>query len=100
MKTFAPLSGWLGRGEALPDIDAFTARILLIHHYRRVVLRDPLLPHALLPEDWPGQAARKLCGGIYRALLPASEQWLDQNASNENGPLPAPGGALTRRFRD
>jgi len=100
MKTFAPLSDWLRRGEALSDIDAFTARILLIHHYRRVVLRDPLLPQALLPQDWPGQAARKLCGEIYRALLPASEQWLDQNASNENGPLPAPGGALTRRFRD
>src|SRR5262249_15656996 len=80
MKTFAPLSDWLGRGEALADIDAFTARVLLIHHYRRVVLRDPLLPHALLPKDWPGQAARQLCGEIYRALLPASEQWLDRHA--------------------
>ncbi|MBV8701939.1 MAG: phenylacetic acid degradation operon negative regulatory protein PaaX [Bradyrhizobium sp.] len=100
MKIFAPLSDWLGRGEALSDIDAFTARILLIHHYRRVVLRDPLLPNALLPKDWPGQAARKLCGEIYRALLPASEQWLDRHASNENGPLRAPGGALARRFRD
>jgi len=100
MKTFAPLSDWLGRGESLADIDAFTARILLIHHYRRVVLRDPLLPHALLPKDWPGQAARKLCGDIYRALLPASEQWLDRHASNESGPLPAPGGALARRFSD
>jgi phenylacetic acid degradation operon negative regulatory protein len=100
MKTFAPLSDWLGRGEALSDIDAFTARVLLIHHYRRVVLRDPLLPQALLPQDWPGQAARKLCGEIYRALLPTSEQWLDQNASNENGPLPAPGRALAHRFAD
>ena len=100
MKIFAPLSDWLGRGEALSDIDAFTARILLIHHYRRVVLRDPLLPNALLPKDWPGQAARKLCGEIYRALLPASEQWLDRHASNENGPLRASGGALAGRFRD
>jgi phenylacetic acid degradation operon negative regulatory protein len=100
MKTFAPLSDWLGRGEALSEIDAFTARILLIHHYRRVALRDPLLPAALLPKDWPGQAARKLCGDIYRALLPVAEQWLDQHAINENGPLPAPGRALARRFRD
>jgi phenylacetic acid degradation operon negative regulatory protein len=100
MKTFAPLSDWLGRGEPLADIDAFTARILLIHHYRRVVLRDPLLPIALLPKDWPGQAARKLCGEIYRALLPKSEQWLDRHATNENGPLPAPDAALARRFRD
>ena len=29
------------RGERLTEADAFTARILLIHHYRRVVLRDP-----------------------------------------------------------
>ena len=98
MKTFAPLRGWIGRGERLADADAFTARILLIHHYRRVVLRDPLLPTALLPADWPGMAARKLCGEIYRALLPASEQWLDRHATSESGPLPKAGAELARRF--
>jgi phenylacetic acid degradation operon negative regulatory protein len=100
MKTFEPLRGWIGRRERLSDVDAFTARILLIHHYRRVVLRDPLLPGALLPADWPGSAARKLCGEIYRGLLPASEQWLDRHATNENGPLPAAGTELARRFED
>jgi len=73
MKTFEPLRASIGRGEVLSDADAFTARILLIHHYRRVVLRDPLLPTPLLPRDWPGRAARRLCGEIYRGLLPASE---------------------------
>jgi len=100
MKTFEPLRGWIGRGETLADADAFTARILLIHHYRRVVLRDPLLPTALLPSDWPGRAARLLCGEIYRGLLPVSEQWLDRHASNETGPLPAAGAELARRFGD
>jgi phenylacetic acid degradation operon negative regulatory protein len=100
MKTFQPLREWLGRGEPLSDADAFTARILLIHHYRRVVLRDPLLPTALLHKDWPGRSARKLCGEIYRGLLPASEQWLDDHATNENGPLPKPGGELARRFEE
>ncbi len=98
MKTFEPLRGWIGRREQLTDADAFTARILLIHHYRRVVLRDPLLPVALLPKDWPGRAARELCGEIYRGLLPASEQWLDRHASNENGPLPKAAAELARRF--
>ena len=98
MKTFEPLRGRIGRGASLAEADAFTARILLIHHYRRVVLRDPLLPTALLPRDWPGSAARKLCGEIYRGLLPASEQWLDVHATNETGPLPKPGGELARRF--
>src|ERR1700754_82723 len=100
MKTFEPLRNWIGRHEIRADIDAFTARILLIHHYRRVVLRDPLLPTPLLPADWPGRAARQLCGEIYRGLLPASEQWLDRHASNEGGPLPAPGVELSRRFAD
>src|SRR6266480_5590259 len=100
MKTFEPLRGWIGRRERLTDADAFTARILLIHHYRRVVLRDPLLPTSLLPEDWPGRAARMLCGEIYRGLLAPSEQWLDRNATNENGPLPAAGKELARRFDD
>lgn len=99
MKSFEPLRAWVGR-DKLSDIDAFIARILLIHHYRRVVLRDPLLPVALLPNDWPGGAARALCGEIYRGLLPASEQWLDRHASNENGPLPAAGKELSRRFAD
>lgn len=98
MKTFEPLRGWIGRKGLMSDVDAFTARILLIHHYRRVVLRDPLLPTTLLPRDWPGGAARQLCGEIYRGLLSASEQWLDRNATNEEGPLPKAGVELSRRF--
>jgi len=98
MKTFEPLHGFIARREALTEADAFTGRILLIHHYRRVVLRDPLLPLALLPKDWPGRAARELCGEIYRALLPASEKWLDRHGSNENGALPKAVGELSRRF--
>jgi len=100
MKTFEPLRGWIGRREKLSDADAFTARILLIHYYRRVVLRDPLLPTALLPGDWPGREARLLCGEIYRGLLPNSEKWLDRNGLNEDGPLPAAGPELARRFAD
>jgi phenylacetic acid degradation operon negative regulatory protein len=99
MKTFEPLHGSIARRDRLSDLDAFTARILLIHYYRRVVLRDPLLPSPLLPADWPGRAARHLCAEIYRGLLPASEQWLDDNAVNESGALPAAGAGLRRRFR-
>ena len=97
MKSFEPLRAWVAR-DKLSDIDAFTARVLLIHHYRRVVLRDPLLPVALLPRDWPGGAARELCADIYRGVLPASEQWLDRNGTNPDGPLPAAGEELAQRF--
>lgn len=97
MATFAPLDGWVAREEMSPA-DAMLARILLIHHYRRVILRDPLLPAALLPADWPAQEARAFCGRLYRALLPASEQWLDANGESLKGKLPAPGTGLRRRF--
>jgi phenylacetic acid degradation operon negative regulatory protein len=100
IKAFEPLRTWLSRRAGLSELDAFTARILLIHHYRRVVLRDPLLPSTLLPKKWPGNAARTLCGEIYRAVLPASEQWLDHHGLNEGGGLPKAAAELARRFRD
>src|SRR6202045_933940 len=55
MKTFEPLRGWIGRRARLSDLDAFTARILLIHYYRRGGCGAPLCPAALLPQDWAGR---------------------------------------------
>ncbi len=99
IKTFGPLQDWLERRQLFSDADAFTARILLIHHYRRVVLRDPLLPASLLPGDWPGAPARRLCGELYRGLIPASERWLDRHGASARGLLPPAGATLLKRFR-
>ena len=71
----------------LAPLDAMAARVLLIHEYRRVVLRDPRLPAGLLPAAWPGAEAHALCARLYAALAPASERWLDGTA-NGSGPLP------------
>lgn len=99
IRTFEPLAGRLGGGEVSPA-DAILSRILLIHYYRRVVLRDPLLPIASLPAGWPAAEARRLCAALYRALLPASEQWLGKYGENQQGALPPPGMELRRRFSD
>lgn len=94
------------RAEATPadrsfaDRDALLLRILLIHEYRKVLLRDPLLPAALLPPDWPGHRARRQCADLYRRLVPASERWLDRHAVAEAGPLPPPGPEFRHRFAD
>lgn len=98
LDAFAPLRGWVATREPLSDLDALVARILLVHEYRRVVLRDPLLPSALLPAGWPGTGARRLCSEIYRALLPGSERWLDRHGQAEGGSLPQPSTDLRRRF--
>ena len=55
-----------GRQAAHDPAQSFVVRTLLIHAYRRVLLRDPQLPAALLPLDWPGAAAYALCRDFYR----------------------------------
>jgi phenylacetic acid degradation operon negative regulatory protein len=95
---FAPLARWLEQGHALAGLDALVARVLLIHEYRRAVLRHPPLPRGLLPADWAGDAARDLCAGLYRGLLPASEAWLDAHAMRAEGKLPPAGTGLAARF--
>ena len=72
--------------------------MLLIHEFRRIVLRDPGLPAALLPADWPGSTARDLTARIYRRLVDASERFLDAHAQDRKGPIPAPEGGFRRRF--
>ena len=95
---FAPVAAEVEGGASLDDAQAFQLRTLLIHDWRRIVLRDPLLPAAMLPADWPGTRALELVGGAYRRIFGASERWLDRHAVNEDGPLPAPASALDDRF--
>lgn len=94
---FAPMRAALARRAALPPA-AFVVRTLLIHEYRRIHLRDPLLPRALLPRDWPGAAAYELSRALYARVLPASEEHLTRVAARLDGPLPPPEAALFRRF--
>ena len=93
---FTPLARWLEEGGELAGGEALVARILLIHHYRRVILHDPDLPSALLPPDWPGVAARALCRRLDTALYAQSEAWLDRHARTPEGCLPPPAAAHAR----
>jgi phenylacetic acid degradation operon negative regulatory protein len=76
----------------------FVARTLLIHAYRRALLRDPQLPAALLPLDWPGAAAFALCRDFYRLTWQASERHLLTTLEGERGVLPPADAAFGQRF--
>jgi phenylacetic acid degradation operon negative regulatory protein len=86
---FAPL-----RDATIPAAEALPLRLMLVHEWRRLALRDPLLPVPLLPEPWPGTAARGLAAALYGRLTPDAEAWLDAEGRNEHGALlPAPPGS-------
>ena len=91
---YTPLAG----SRAPKGDDALVARTLLIHDFRRVVLRDPALPAALLPADWPEPEARALAARIYRQVAPAADRYLDGQALNETGALPPPDAGFAKRF--
>lgn len=77
---------------------SFIVRTLLIHEYRRLHLRDPLLPQRLLRDNWPGTQAAKLCRDIYARVFNGSEAHLSRVATQLHGPLPAPDPSVMQRF--
>ena len=96
---FTPVRDALAAGRAVTGLDALAARVLLVHEFRRIVLRDPLLPAAILPPKWPGAEARALCADLYTRVLPASERWLDQHGLIEPATTLPPARGLEARFR-
>ncbi len=77
----------LSHAAKLSPAEAFFVRTLLIHEYRKVLLRDPNLPQALLAADWPGLRARQLCEALYGQLLPSSEAFLLAQVQTLDGKL-------------
>ncbi|TQV75722.1 PaaX family transcriptional regulator [Denitrobaculum tricleocarpae] len=98
LRVFSPLLASLRDGAQLAPLDAMAARTLLIHDFRRIALKDPLLPPELLPEDWAGREARETVAELYRLLLPQSDRWLDGCDGAPDGGLPPNSGAFSARF--
>jgi phenylacetic acid degradation operon negative regulatory protein len=86
MTRFAPLGREAG---ALAGPEALTARLLLVHAYRGVRLRDPRLPAEALPADWPGHPAREFFARTYLALAPAADSQIARAFLAVAGPLAA-----------
>lgn len=98
LNKFRPIWHDLNSGSVLSNEECFLLRLLLIHEYRKVVLRDPQLPDALLPSDWEGRSARQLCRNLYRLIYERAELWLDDNLENALGPLQMPNEEFFSRF--
>lgn len=79
---------------------AFQIRTLLIHYYRRIVLKDPNLPLELLPTDWPSINALSLTANIYKEIDELADEYFLSIAKTAEGSLPVYAFAFNRRFAD
>jgi len=96
---FAPVHAAIGPAEPeLAGEISFVLRTLLLHEYRKIHLRDPLLPAPLLPRDWVGAHAQQLCRALYAKVFAASERYLSATAQTSAGPLPAASSEILQRF--
>jgi phenylacetic acid degradation operon negative regulatory protein len=86
------------QAQPLDAQQCFMVRTLLIHEYRRLHLRDPVLPARLLPADWPGVQAAALCRTIYARVFAQSEEYLSASAVQLDGALPPPDPSVMQRF--
>jgi len=94
---FAPIEACGSLRHLAPE-SAFVVRTLLIHEYRKIHLRDPLLPPVLLPEGWIGAEAYALCRRLYAAVFSAAERHLDAQGATLDGALPSAGPEAFARF--
>jgi phenylacetic acid degradation operon negative regulatory protein len=91
---FAPLLA----DACLGDEASLVTRLLLVHAYRAIALRDPRLPAEALPGDWPGPDARRLFAQLYARLSPAADSHVGRTFVDLDGHLPAITPAIRRRL--
>jgi phenylacetic acid degradation operon negative regulatory protein len=97
-KRFERVSSALENDSRIDPQSCFIIRTLLIHEYRRLHLRDPLLPPRLLRPNWPGAHAARLTRDIYSKVFVASEDHLSRVATQLRGALPAAEPSVMLRF--
>lgn len=98
LRQFRPAFRAGRKARKIDPAAAFQVRTLLIHEYRKILLRDPFLPDVLLPGHWDGIAAFQLCRNLYGLIAPAAEQYLQANMESADGPLPPAEPRFYQRF--
>jgi phenylacetic acid degradation operon negative regulatory protein len=105
----AAYDGWLrlatdvvtGAGPTADDEAAFATRSVLVHEWRKFLFRDPDLPPALLPRDWPGRRAAAYFDRESARLLPAADRFVDACLDSGSAlPRPSSGGRADRPYQE
>ncbi len=98
LNRYRPVLRYLS-GKGAPDPErAFLLRILMIHDYRRILLRDPELPVDMLPGDWAGFDAHDVTADIYKCIGADSATWFSETMENASSSLPAADSVFFKRY--
>lgn len=84
--------------EQLNTTECFLLRAILIHDYRRILLRDPDFPQAMLAQGWVGYEAHDLVKKMYKVLAAPSTAYIEENMNNAQGKLPEASNKFYQRF--
>jgi phenylacetic acid degradation operon negative regulatory protein len=93
VRHFRPILDRLSAASSPSAESCFRVRILAVHEYRRILLRDPELPAELLSDAWAGAEARRLCAALYRRVERIAAAYV-----LESGRAPKPAVSYFRRF--
>lgn len=85
------------KGVDFPPLDAMAARMLLIHRWRRVVLRFADIPPELRASNAILLNPRQAVADAYHQLSKQSENWLD-SGTDAMAPMPASDQSFKQRF--
>lgn len=97
---FKPALQAARRVKTVTDTDAFVLRTLLIHEYRKVLLRDPALPASMLSKRWPATTAYALCRDLYDQLAVPAQSFIARHLESRDGPMPAADAQFFARFNE
>lgn len=97
LEFYRPLSRQLSGRTLDPEL-CFLLRAVVTHDYRRILLRDPEIPQAMLPEGWPGLEAYELMKHLYRLLAAPSVDYIRGTLESAEGALPSPSASFYERF--
>ncbi len=95
---FRPVLCALRRARVVEPRIAFHIRTLLLQEYRKLLLRDPILPAELLPKRWHGLQAYQLCRNLYLRVHAAADEYLSATMETADSPLPPPMPSFYTRF--
>ncbi len=84
---FLTFSRQIAKTDCPSPAAALALRVILVHTYREIALRDPQLVPEALPEHWPGHAARKEFARLYLHLSPDADSAVGTMFAAASGPL-------------